>query len=64
MLNITKLLEKIPKEFIHELTLSEDCEIDLDCREAYYDIKKGNWLRYGENKFTQLSKPNDPTDGA
>ena len=60
MLNISELIKNVSKVFISALTLSEDCSIDFDCREACYVIKKGELLSYGANKFTQLLKPNDP----
>ena len=60
MLKISQLIKSVPKAFISELTLSEDSEIDFDCRNACYIIKKGELLSYGENKFTQLLKANDP----
>ena len=31
MLKISELIKNVPKEYISELTVSEDCEIDLDC---------------------------------
>ncbi len=60
MLNISDLINNISKEYISEFTLSEDCELDLDCRNACYIIKTGELLSYGTNKFTQLLKSNDP----
>ena len=60
MLKISELIKNVPKEYISELTVSEDCEIDLDCRNACYIIKSGELLSYGANKFTQLLKTNDP----
>ena len=30
MLNISELIKNVPKEYINELTVSEDCEIDFD----------------------------------
>ena len=60
MLKISELIKNVPKEYINELTVSEDCEIDFDCRNACYIIKSGELLSYGANKFTQLLKTNDP----
>ena len=60
MLKISELIKNVPKEYISELTVSEDCEIDFDCRNACYIIKSGELLSYGANKFTQLLKTNDP----
>ena len=60
MLNLSDLIKHVPKEYISELTLSRDCEIDFDCRNACYIIKNGELLSYGANKFTQLLKTNDP----
>ena len=55
-----ELIKNVPNEYINELTVSEDCEIDFDCRNACYIIKSGELLSYGANKFTQLLKTNDP----
>lgn len=60
MLNLPELIKSVSKEYISELTLSEDSEIDFDCRNACYIIKNGELLSYGANKFTQLLKSNDP----
>ena len=60
MLKISELIKNVPKEYISELTVSGDCEIDFDCRKACYIIKSGEILSYGANKFTQLLKTNDP----
>ena len=60
MLNIAELIKNVSEEFISELTLSDDSEIDFDCRNACYIIKNGELLSYGTNKFTQLLKSNDP----
>ena len=60
MLNLPELIKSVSKEYISELTLLEDSEIDFDCRNACYIIKNGELLSYGANKFTQLLKSNDP----
>ena len=60
MLKLSQLIKSVPRAYISELTLFEDSEIDFDCRNACYIIKKGELLSYGENKFTQLLKANDP----
>jgi CRP-like cAMP-binding protein len=60
MLKIGDLIKSVSKEFISEVTVSENSEIDFDCRNACYIIKNGELLSYGENKFTQLLKTNDP----
>ena len=60
MLKISELIKSISKEYISEVTLSEDCEIDFNCRNSCYIIKSGELLSYGANKFTQLLKANDP----
>ena len=64
MLKISELIKNVPKEYISDLTLSEDCEIDFDCRNACYIIKSGELLSYGANKFTKLLKINDLIDVA
>ena len=60
MLSFSQLIKSVPKAYISELTLSEDGEIDFDCRNACYIIKKGELLSYGKNKFTQLLNASDP----
>ncbi len=60
MLKISELIKNVPKEYISEITVAEDCEIDFDCRNTCYIIKSGELLSYGANKFTQLLKTNDP----
>ena len=54
MLKISELIKNVPKEYINELTVSMDCEIDFDCRNACYIIKSGELLSYGANKFTTI----------
>ena len=60
MLNISELIKSVSKEYISELTLLEDSQVEFNCRNACYIIKKGELLSYGANKFTQLLKSNDP----
>ena len=60
MLNISELIKSVSKEYISELTLLEDSQVEFDCRNVCYIIKKGELLSYGANKFTQLLKSNDP----